>query len=101
MNNEKKTLNIMQWNCRSLVTNLHYLKDYVKNQSPQIVSLQSLNVRQNKLPKLEGYFYPPVTQFIKINCKVSAAIYIRNDVDYIPCTSPVPKQCLDVFSAGV
>ena len=93
----------MQWNCRSIFTNQSCFSQYISNNTYHVLSLQSLNVKKNKLPKFKGYFFPPIinSESFTINAKVSTAIYIRDDLDYVFCQSPVPKNTNDVFSAAV
>ena len=80
-------LSILQWNCRSIITNLSCFSQYVSNNDHHVLSLQSLNVKKNKLPKLKGYFFPPIinSESFTNNAKLSNAIYIRDDLYYVSC----------------
>ena len=89
-------ISILQWNCRSLSTNQHYLQQYLKNHRHHVLVLQSLNIVKSKLPKIDNYFFPPVYNFCDKNK------YIQHDLEYWPVfPSPVPAECTDVFPTTV
>ena len=95
-------LRIMQWNCRSISTNVKYLKQYIDDVCPHVISIQSLGVNFFNLPKLNGYFYPPVTNIPDSkNGKLHTALYMRQDTQYVPIKSPVQKTCLDTYSSAI
>jgi len=80
-----ENIELLQWNYRSLSTNTEYVKQHISQNIVHIFLLQSLNIKRKKLPKILGYNYPSVIQFCNINCKISAEIYRRDDIDYILC----------------
>ena len=96
-----ENLSVFQWNCRSLSTNFHYLQQYISENQHPILCLTSLNQNWKKLPQIQGYFYPPVFSCKEIGGKIGAAIYIRNDLEYINQPSPIPKNYEDVYSIAV
>lgn len=70
-------LKILQWNCRSINSNSHYLTQHLDKVASQIICLQSLNINKFKLPHLAGYYYPPIIEFqTKSTDKVQTATYI-------------------------
>ena len=80
---------MLQWNCRSINTNLHYLIQYM-NQCPgfhDVVCLQSLAVKKNDLPVIDGYYYPPFFSIEQMN--VRTAIYVKSSLQASPVNSPV------------
>ena len=50
----------MQWNCRAVKSNAAQLIQHISHVDYEILSLQSLHCRPGDLPRLEGYYYPPV-----------------------------------------
>ena len=94
-------LSIFQWNCRSLNTNFQYLTQYLHENQHPLVCLTSLNVNWKNLPKITGYYYPPVFSCKNVDEKIGAAIYIRTDIDYMHQNSPIPKDYEDVYSIAV
>ena len=95
------TFSIFQWNCRTISSNISYLKQYVSTEQHHILALQSLNVNRFKLPKLDGYFFPPILQYSKNDRKISTCIYIRDDLEYSSCKSPIHKELENIFSSVV
>ena len=91
----------LQWNCRSIQTNLSYLFQHLESNEYQAIILQSLNVNTNKLPKLDNYYYPPVYHCDSENGKINCAIYIKTGLDYSFLPSPIPKDTPDIHSTGV
>ena len=57
---KKSEIKVFQWNCRSITTNLAYLKHFLASNQCDVLILQSLNVTSSKLPKLPNYYFPPV-----------------------------------------
>ena len=88
---------IFQWNCRSIFTNLHYLVQHLST-APKyhLLVLQSLNVTENKLPKLSGYDYPPVIPKEHNEGKISTAIYIQENLNYSQIHPPIPRDTLNI-----
>ena len=97
----KTGFSVLQWNSRSINMNLLHLQHYLSENKHHIVALQSMNVTKSKLPKLEDYFYPPVTHICDHNSKTYAAIYIRKDVDYKIIQPPVPKDTDGLYCVAV
>ena len=52
-------LSILQWNCRSLFTNVERLSQLLSEHSFDVLALQSVGTTSKTLPILEGYHYPP------------------------------------------
>ena len=63
--------------------------------------LQSLNVTKHKLPRIAGYYYPPVHQHADSVTKISTAIYIKEGVEYSLCASPAPNNIAYLHSCAV
>ena len=89
----------MQWNCRSIFQNECYLSEYLSKNNHQVLLLQSLNVHHEKLPFLNGYYYPPLYH-AEESGKVSTAIYIQFGINYDKLQSPVPVICSDISAVG-
>lgn len=90
---DKEKLRILQWNCRSLNSNLHYLIQKLNHTVYQILCIQSPNCLRRKLPKIEGYYYPPVTEEIKnSDGKVQTATYIKINIIHEMLPPPVPTH---------
>ena len=90
----------LQWNCRSIQTNLSYLIQHLQCNDYQALLLQSLNVNSNKLPKLDNYYYPPIYHRENKKDKVNCAIYIRIGLNYSLCSSPAPQDTPDLYLCG-
>ena len=84
-----RNLKILQWNCRSISRNLPYLIDYLSKGSYAILCLQSLNCHYSKLPKLDGFYYPPVRGETLDKTRVGTAIYIKIGLAFQHVPSPV------------
>lgn len=89
---KNQNLRIMQWNCRSINTTISYLKDFLYNESCDILALQSTNVHYSKLPKLDGFYYPPVIDIKNKGKLIKVATYIRCGLSYDVETSPVSSE---------
>eukprot|EP00745_Piridium_sociabile_P014181 TRINITY_DN20892_c1_g1_i4.p1 TRINITY_DN20892_c1_g1~~TRINITY_DN20892_c1_g1_i4.p1 ORF type:complete len:232 (-),score=8.68 TRINITY_DN20892_c1_g1_i4:1083-1778(-) len=92
---------IFQWNCRSIATNCDHLVQHLAQHSYQLLTLQSLNVKRDKLPKLKNYYFPPIHQKTDTTGKINSAIYIREGVKYTPCPSPIPSDIHSIHSCAV
>ena len=59
-------ISILQWNCRSKCY-IDYLVHFLQSCKHRydVVALQSLNCFKKDLPRLDGFFNPPVTESIK------------------------------------
>ena len=89
-------LKILQWNCRSISTNLYELIQHLSTHRYQVLALQSLNVIEQKLPKFQNYYYPPIYQTNDETGRVSTALYIQEKVDYIEMQSPISKNVKNI-----
>ena len=59
--NKNKNLVVLQWNCRSLNSNLDYLTHYLFQYSVHVLCVQSPACRRGELPKIDGYYYTTVS----------------------------------------
>ncbi|KAL8604361.1 hypothetical protein ACOMHN_028124 [Nucella lapillus] len=84
-----KDTNILQWNCRNINTNSHYLKQHLHQSSRDygILCLQSLAVKKEDLPVLKGYYYPPF--YSLQDGKVRTATYVKDSLQTAPIRVPV------------
>jgi hypothetical protein len=82
---------LLQWNCRNINTNGDHLKQflYESKQPIDIICLQSLAVKRDELPVLQGYYYPPF--YSHENLRVRTAIYIKNNLQSAPIKSPATQ----------
>ena len=55
---------------------------HVSRHQFEVVCLQSLACPPGNLPRLEGYYYPPVVGPVSPRDKVMACIYIRHNVPF-------------------
>ena len=92
--------NIFQWNARSITTNAAYLIEHLANNNYQILLLQSLNVCKNKLPRIPGFYYPPVHQSADEKEIIKTAIYIKEDTEYCIRPSPAPNDLKNLHSCA-
>ena len=92
---------VLQWNCRSIEKNMEGLIQHISEYKYDVLSLQSLNVKKEKLPRLCNYFYPPIYQVDTEYNKVYTALYIKNDINYVECTSPVPTGLDTIHSCAI
>ena len=93
-------IKLFQWNCRSISTNLSYLKHYLVSNNCDILILQSLSCKSSKLPRLPNYYFPPVYNIGKESEKVHTAIYILNSLQYSICRCPDLKSDVDIYMCG-
>ena len=91
---------VFQWNCRSIYTNQDQLVQHLAGHDYQVLTLQSLNVKKDKLPRLKNYYFPPIHQKVDTTEKINVAIYVREGVDYIYCPSPVPPDTPSIYSCA-
>eukprot|EP00745_Piridium_sociabile_P040864 TRINITY_DN7953_c0_g1_i4.p1 TRINITY_DN7953_c0_g1~~TRINITY_DN7953_c0_g1_i4.p1 ORF type:complete len:1264 (+),score=154.07 TRINITY_DN7953_c0_g1_i4:321-4112(+) len=78
----KGKVNILQWNCRSIKRNLPYLINYLSKNKLDILCMQSLGCASGDLPKIGGYYYPPVHGLFPSRGKVGTATYIKIGLKY-------------------
>ena len=96
-------IKILQWNSRSIASNLLSFEHFISCESYSILALQSLNVDRKKMPKLNGYYFPPICECDR-NSKVKSAIYIRQGLAYeqlSSSSSPLPPATEDMYYTGV
>ena len=98
MNNSNITF--FQWNARSIWTNLLAFENHISENNYAIIALQSLNVEKRRMPKLEGYFYPPLCNCYEHTEKVKVALYIRQDLRYSLISEVIPKDLDNIFCIG-
>ena len=92
---------ILQWNARSLSSNLLSFEHYVQEGNYSVLALQSLNVERHRLPNLENYFYPPLYSINDANKKVQSALYIKCNLEYTQIVPfPVPQENKGIFTTG-
>ena len=78
-----RKLSILQWNSRSLRRNLPFLKHHITQNNYDILCIQSPNCFSPNLPKLEGYYYPPVRSSFRDRPKFLGAVtYIKTGIPY-------------------
>jgi ribonuclease HI/exonuclease III len=75
---DNNCLNILQWNARSINTTGDFLQHYLSGKEYDILMLQSLNCRRNKLPQIQGFCHPPYCK--AIGDKVAVATYVRTSL---------------------
>ena len=92
-------IKILQWNCRSILKNIDYLKQYLSSKNIQVLLLQSLNVSSDNLPIIPGYYHPPV--FEQCLGRAQTAIYIREGLDFCIRTPPVSNNVISVSCCAV
>ncbi len=61
---------------------MDYLVQYISQNNFDLLSLQSLNCRSGGLPRLEGYYYPPVCGPTSSGDRVMVCIYIKINVQF-------------------
>ena len=102
MTNHKKSFKshfrLFQWNCRSLSTNLMYLKHHLVENEYDILILQSLNVTSDNLPNLPYFYYPPIHEVTDFKEKIQSAIYIHEGLDYNPGEYNVSTNNTDIHT---
>ena len=75
----------MQWNCRAVKSNAAQLIQHISHVDYEILSLQSLHCLPGDLPRLEGYYYPPVCGPVAPDGRVMVCICLLY-------TSPSPRD---------
>ena len=94
-------VNLLQWNARSIATNLLGFQQFISTNTYSLLALQSLNVDETKMPKLTNYDYPPLCA-CDTNSKVKSAIYVRQGYDYEKLTlTTLPPNTEDIYLKGV
>ena len=76
------TINILQWNCRSIDKNKDQLSQLLQLHQIDFICIQSPNCKLKNLPKLQGYFYPPTADTLDPKNKVftGTCIYVRSSL---------------------
>ena len=94
-------LQFLQWNCRSLGTNITYLNHHLDSKHYDVLILQSLNVTSSNAPHLSGFYYPPVIGVRETDDIIQAAIYIREDLKYNILLNPSFDTTADIHACAV
>ena len=76
------SIKLLQWNCRSITANLDHLQQYLCENLFHVLCLQSLNCHFSKLPKVDGYYFPPIVNKQADNRKVYTATYVHTSLSY-------------------
>ena len=92
---------VFQWNCRSIDRNIDHLHQHLVNRKYDILSLQSLNIQKERLPKLRKYYYPPIFDSDPQSGKIYTALYISQKYNYIPYDIKKVKKEEGIFSCSV
>ena len=96
-----RDINVVQWNARSLVKNISYLTNYLFSRNIQVLLLQSLNTTKSNIPKISGFYYPPIYDSKNDGGRIQTAIYVQEGLIYCERTSPVPKSCSSISSCAI
>lgn len=75
LNQDTKTIRILQWNCNSLLSRKTELLNFAFSNQPDIIAVQEARFNKNGPTHLPGYKFPPVY----IN-KGAVATYIKEDI---------------------
>lgn len=90
---------ILQWNCRSLHTNLAYFQQFLSSNDFHVMCLQSVGRRPSELPLFNGYYFPPFYKCRSDGC-VSVATYVKTGLQtqFIkpPCSSSSLAVCIQL-----
>lgn len=97
----KYSFSVFQWNCRSIDTNYDLLTQHLSGKNYNVLCLQSLSVQENKIPKLDNYFFPPTFHSDPVNGKVQSAIYVRTNINYTNCACPIPKNTENTYACAI
>ena len=81
--NKNNQLVVLQWNCRSLNRNVDYLVHYISQNQVDILCVQSPCCRRGDLPKIDGYYYPPVSHgHPSVGGREGTVTYIKSNLNY-------------------
>jgi len=101
MTENRQKIQFLQWNCRSISTNILHFTHYIEENDFCVLALQSLNTEETKLPKITNYFYPPLFTCDTETQKVQTAIYIRSDLSYSQLNPlPYADNINDMYATG-
>ena len=75
-------LTVLQWKCRSIITNLGQLVQHVSRHRFEVLCLQSLSCRPSSLLRLDAYSYLPVLGPVPPAGKVMVCTDIRNNIRF-------------------
>ena len=83
-------VNILQWNARSLNKNIDYLVNFLADSVERfhVLLIQSPFCQKDKLPEIEGYFYPPECS-CNVEGKAFTCTYVHKTVIYEQAHSPL------------
>ena len=97
---QSKHISIFQWNCRAIKGKIPFLLNFLQIHTLiDVIMLQSLNASFHSLPKLEGYYYPPVVSEEK--GRVMVATYISTSLTYSTITAPIDSPDCRLFHCTV
>ena len=76
--NKNKNPVVLQWNCRSLNSNLVYLTHYLSQHTVHVLCVQSPACCRGDLPKIDGLYYLPVSGLHpSISGRVGTVTYVK------------------------
>lgn len=99
MGDNRNHLSIFQWNCRAIQNKGHVLSNFLRQHIFHVVLLQSLNCTAFQLPKLDGYYYPPV--YHTENGRVMTATYVSTSIMYKSLSTPTNSIDCRVSLCGI
>jgi hypothetical protein len=104
MNTQQKAyktgISITQWNCRTITCKAPLFQEWQSDSTADVILLQSLTVKATSLPRLNGYFYPPVYEE-DLNKKVHVATYISNKIKYDVLTLPNANSSVRLYRCAI
>ena len=74
------SLRILQWNCRSIFTNIDQLQQELSENFYDILALQSVGTVRKPLPYIQGYYTPYKNAFQKGDKKIRTAFYVKKGI---------------------
>ena len=95
-----QNLCLSQWNCRSITNKAPIFQKWLDENGSDVILLQSLAVKANSLPRLNGYYYPPV--YVEdFNQKVQVATYVSTKLNYDVTTLPDPQSLVRLYRCAI
>lgn len=91
---------VLQWNCRSLKSNITYLLHHLNSHNYDVLLLQSLNVIPSKIPYIAGFYYPPIIKARSTDNIIQTAIFIREKLTYIDNSSTLNINATDIYACS-
>ena len=86
-----QNIKVFQWNARSIRRNKDDLTEFLAENRPDVLAIQSPNCSINEMPVLNGYYYPPITDIRGDRSKAYVATYIKEGRVYTVIDSPAPN----------